>query len=64
MVVFGVDSSPFLHNAVLHDHLEICKEVDLNFASKLIESFDVEDLLTGSKKNGKLLLFIRKQAND
>ena len=48
-VVFGVNSSPFLLNAVLRHHLEMYKEVDPNFASKLIESFYVDDLVTGCK---------------
>ena len=48
-VVFGVNSSPFLPNAVLRHHLEGYKEIDPNFTSKLLESFYVDDLVTGCK---------------
>ena len=48
-VVFGANSSPLLLNAVLRHQLEMYKEVEPNFTSKLIESFYVDDLVTGCK---------------
>ena len=47
-VVFGVNSSPFLLNAVLRHHVESYKEVDPNFVSKMLNSFYVDDLVSGS----------------
>ena len=47
-VVFGVNSSPFLLNAVLRHHVESYKEVDQNFVSKMLNSFYVDDLVSGS----------------
>ena len=46
-VVFGVNLSPFLLNAVLRHHVELFKAIDQEFVSKLIESFYVDDLVTG-----------------
>ena len=46
-VVFGVNSSPFLLNAVLRHHVESFKAIDQEFVSKLTESFYVDDLVTG-----------------
>ncbi|XP_065068275.1 uncharacterized protein LOC135693670 [Rhopilema esculentum] len=48
-VVFGVNSSPFLLNAVLRHHIGKYQNVDPNFVSKLTESFYVDDLVTGTK---------------
>ena len=47
-VVFGVNSSPFLLNAVLRHHVETYKEVDPNFVTKILQSFYVDDLVSGS----------------
>ena len=47
-VVFGVNSSPFLLNAVLRHHVETYKEVDSNFVPKILQSFYVDDLVSGS----------------
>jgi len=46
-VVFGVNSSPFLLNAVLRHHVESFKAIDQEFVSKLTASFYVDDLVTG-----------------
>ena len=48
-VVFGVNSSPFILNAVLRHHIERFKEVDPEFARKLVEGFYVDDLVTGCR---------------
>ena len=48
-VVFGVNSSPFLLNAVLRYHLEKFKDEDPEFVAKLIEGFFVDDLVTGAE---------------
>ena len=44
---FGLNSSPFLLNAVLLHHIETYKAYDPKFTSKLIESFYVDDLVSG-----------------
>ncbi len=48
-VVFGVNSSPFLLNAVIRNHLEKYREMDPDFVVKMINSFYVDDLCTGAK---------------
>ena len=47
-VIFGVNSSPFLLNAVLRHHLCTFQEIDPNFVFQLSQSFYVDDLVTGS----------------
>lgn len=46
-VVFGVNSSPFILNAVLRHHIQTFQEIDTRFAKKLIDGFYVDDLVTG-----------------
>ena len=46
-VVLGVSSSPFISNAVLRHHIESFRNIDPEFESKLIESYYVDDLVTG-----------------
>ena len=46
-VVFGVNSSPFILNAVLRHHIESFNDIDPEFVKKLLESFFVDDLVTG-----------------
>ena len=46
-VVFGVNSSPFILNAVLRHHIEFFKDSDPEFVKKLLQSFFVDDLVTG-----------------
>ena len=46
-VVFGVNSSPFILNAVLRHHIQTFKDVDPEFVRKLIDGFYVDDLVTG-----------------
>ena len=46
-VVFGVNSSPFILNAVLRHHIESFKDSDPEFVKKLLQSFFVDDLVTG-----------------
>ena len=50
--VFGVSSSPFLLNAVIHTHEEKFRESDPDFATKLSQNFFVDDLCTGAKDLG------------
>jgi len=52
--VFGVRSSPFLLNAVLQHHIKTYQE-DPEFASKSLNSFYVDDLVSGCESNGKAL---------
>ena len=46
-VVFGVNSSPFLLDAVLRHHIGKYAQQDAEFAGKLSRSFYVNDLETG-----------------
>ena len=46
-VVFGLNTSPFLLNATLRHHITRFAEVDPEFARKLIESFYVDDFVSG-----------------
>ena len=48
-VVFGVNSSPFLLNAVIHHHVNQYKDVDPQFVECLINSFFVDDLVTSCR---------------
>ena len=47
-VCFGVNSSPYLLNAVLRHHLSTFENVDPVFVKKLSQSFYVDDLVTGA----------------
>eukprot|EP00795_Rhopilema_esculentum_P017366 gene17366-biopygen6317 len=47
-VVFGVNSSPFLLNAVLRHHIQMYSETDPEFVKKVTESFFVDDLVSGA----------------
>ena len=46
-VVFGLNSSPFLLNATLRYHFSKYKELDPKFVQQMLESFYVEDLVSG-----------------
>ena len=59
-VVFGVRSSPFLLNAVLQHHIKTYQEEDPEFASKLLNSFYVDDLVSGCESNEKALELYQK----
>lgn len=49
-VVFGVNSSPFLLNAILRHHIgKYHQDLDPEFVTQLTEVFYVDDLLTGAK---------------
>ena len=48
-MVFGVNSSPFLLNAVIRYHLDKLKETDPGLAITLSENFFVDDLCAGAK---------------
>ena len=58
-VVFGVRSSPFLLNAVLQHHLKTYQE-DQDFVSKLLQSFYVDDLVSGGESIDKALELYQK----
>ena len=47
-VCFGVNSSPYLLNAVLRHHLSTFEDDDPAFVKKLSQSFYVDDLVTGA----------------
>ena len=46
-VVFGVNSSPFILNAVLRHHIESYQEIDPGFVTRMKEGFYVDDLVSG-----------------
>ena len=48
-VVFGVNSSPFLLNAVLRHHIEQYQEIDPDFVSKVSKEFYVDDWASGAQ---------------
>ena len=59
-VVFGVNSSPFLLNAVLRHHLEKYKEIDPQFVDCLTKSFFVDDLVTSCRNSEQAYLLYDK----
>ena len=46
-VVFGLNASPFLLNATLRHHISKYNSIDPEFVRKLLDSFYVDDLVTG-----------------
>ena len=62
-VVFGVSSSPFILNAVLRHHIESLRNIDPEFASKIIESFYVDDLVTGCETTEEAFCLYEKARN-
>ena len=46
-VVFGLNASPFLLNATLRHHVSKYLETDPEFVKKVLESFYVDDLVSG-----------------
>ena len=52
-VVFGLNASPFLLNGTITHHLATFAETDPEFARKMIESFYVDDLLSGNGTTDK-----------
>ena len=46
-VVFGLNSSPFLLNATLRYHFSKYKKLDPKFVQQMLESFYVDDLVSG-----------------
>ena len=59
-VVFGVNSSPFLLNAVIMHHLEEYKEIDPQFVDCLTKSFFVDDLVTSCRNSEEAYLLYDK----
>eukprot|EP00794_Sanderia_malayensis_P009391 gene9391-biopygen7530 len=59
-VVFGVNSSPFLLNAVLRHHIETYVAEDPDFVSKLVQSFYVDDLVTGGRNTKEVISTLEK----
>ena len=47
-MIFGAGTSPFLLNGTLRHHIEKYEKEDPEFVRKLVESFYVDDLATGS----------------
>ena len=59
-VVFGVNSSPFLLNAVLRHHIRNYETVDPEFVSKLMNNFYVDDLVSGCRDSKEAFAFFEK----
>ena len=53
-VVFGLNASPFLPNGTIRNHLATFAEVDPEFVRKMIESFYVDDLVSGDSTTDKV----------
>jgi len=49
----GLNASLFLLNAMLRHHISKFKDEDAEFVRKMIESFYVDDLVTGEDNTGK-----------
>jgi hypothetical protein len=50
-VVFGVNASPFLLNGTLRHHLSKYEKEDPAFVKKMLESFYVDDLVSGENSS-------------
>ena len=59
-VVLGVNSSPFLLNAVLRHHIRKYETVDHEFVSKLMNNFCVDDLVSGCRDSKEAFAFFEK----
>ena len=46
-VVFGLNASPFLLNGTIRHHLATFAEADPEFVRKMVESFYVDDMISG-----------------
>ena len=51
--MFGLNASPFLLNATLRHHISKYKEMDPEFVKKMMESFYVDDLVTGGNNTSE-----------
>ena len=63
-MISGAGPSPFLLNGTLRDHIEEYKKEDPEFVHKLMESFYVDDLATGSPANVMHFTSTRKLKTD
>ena len=52
-VVFGLNASPFLLNVTIRHHLATFTGVDLKFVKKMVDSFYVDDLVSGDSTTDK-----------
>ena len=59
-VVFGLNSAPFLLNATLRHHISKYNDLDPEFVLKVLESFFVDDLVSGKKSEEQALKFYQK----
>ncbi|XP_064479339.1 uncharacterized protein LOC135392562 [Ornithodoros turicata] len=59
-VPFGTTASPFLLGATLRHHLRAFEESDRELAATLMESFYVDDLLTGAATTDEALEIVRR----
>ncbi len=59
-VVFGLNSSPFLLNATLRHHVSKYNDLDPEFVLKVLESFYVDDLVSGEKSEEQALELYQK----
>ena len=59
-VVFGLNASPFLLNGTIRHHLSKFEKEDLVFVRKMLESFYVDDLVSGEdSSNDAYALYIK-----
>ena len=53
-VVFGLNASPFLLNGTIRHHLATFAEADPKFVKKMVDSFYVDDLVSGDTTTDKV----------
>jgi hypothetical protein len=59
-VVFGLNASPFLLNATLRHHISKYKSDDPEFVRKLLDSFYVDDLVSGEDTTSEAFMLFEK----
>jgi hypothetical protein len=63
-VVFGLNASPFLLNATLRHHISKYKSDDPEFVRKLLDSFYVDDLVSGEDPPAKRSCCLKNQKSE
>ena len=62
-MVFGLIASPFLLSATLRCHLSQFRDEHPEFVRKMIESFYVDDLVTGKENTSDAYSLLKKSKN-
>ena len=59
-VVFGLNASPFLLNGTIRHHLAKLEKQDPAFVRKMLESFYVDDLVSGENSSAEAYALFQK----